>query len=370
MSGNNFHVEGAPGLSQLETQRRAVDGWFLWQEPACSTVRVSNLGVQHTPAEAGDGRNTIQWVSDWTSRGFEPTAAGVTDVQYEHVEGMWAIVEADIYLNAQHFTWRGDDGGDITGVIAHEMGHVLGLLHPCEPDGNEGAPLCGDLPEVDGTTMHPLYDPDRATLSPDDAAGICFLYPRARCVETGCPEGYVCAEDGCQGMRDQACGPENRSPGGRCLDGPSGCPASADCAQEGRGASSFGDPCGSGADCRSGVCADDGICSAVCSTNSDCTALRAVCREALCVSELRGLSAACTGSDECLGGECLRIDGRRASCTRPCQVDAQCSMGWTCQAIEDRQVCARRSPSSRGCSVPAGGFGHSFLSLETMGLVA
>lgn len=365
--GFYFHAEGAPGLSLLETQRRAVDGWFLWQEPVCSAIRISNLGDQHTAATPGDGRNTIQWAHDWSARGFDPTAAGVTDLQYENVDGAWTIVEADIYLNAEHFTWAGEGSREVASVISHEMGHALGLLHPCEPDGSDHAPLCTGVPTVAEILMHPFYASDQIELSADDAAGICFLYPRPTCEETGCPAGQSCTERGCEAACAPECEPDRRCVGGRCVGEAPECPASAHCA-EASGTSSFGDPCGSGAECRTGVCTDEGTCSVICASDAECSAVLAVCHEGLCVSDLGGLGAACSESDQCLGGECLRIDGRQPACTRLCQSNVQCSMGWTCQTIEDRQVCARRAPPSKGCSITVHD-ARPFLPFEMMGLL-
>lgn len=356
--GFYFHADGAPGLSQVETQRRVAEGWFVWQQPMCSAVTISNSGVQHAPAGAGDGRNTIQWVTDWSARGLDPSAPGATDVHYESTQdGGWRIVEADIYLNAEHFVWTGPDAYDIASVIAHEMGHALGLLHPCEPSGEEGAPVCSDVPEAATATMFPRYNAEQATLSYSDEAGICFLYPGETCRDTGCPSGFVCTELGCEIECVPGCSLGEECMMGVCVGDRPRCPADAHCIEgkEDAGPGRFGDPCGVGGDCASGVCAESGSCSKGCTDDHECREGQSVCSDGLCVSSLRGLGEVCREADECLGGQCLRIDDRQPACTRLCYADADCSMGWTCQMFEDRSVCASRPPSSKGCSISGRG---------------
>jgi hypothetical protein len=64
----------------------------------------------------------------------------------------------------------------LDGVLAHELGHALGLAHPCEIIGENGAPLCTSTPM---SLMHPRYDPRAFALTEDDDEGTCWLYPDA-----------------------------------------------------------------------------------------------------------------------------------------------------------------------------------------------
>src|SRR6185503_12265255 len=96
-------------------------------------------GNTYVHASAADSENTIEWVSSgWATRGFDPQAAAVSDVQFAKSDaGGWQIVEADLYINGENFTWglAGDNGHgtrDLYSVLTHEAGHLIGLLHPCE----------------------------------------------------------------------------------------------------------------------------------------------------------------------------------------------------------------------------------------------
>jgi MYXO-CTERM domain-containing protein len=63
---------------------------------------------------------------------------------------------------------------DLQNTLTHEAGHFLGLAHPCET--NQG----NCTPEMAATTMYPATTPgdlEKRSLSPDDIAGVCDVYP-------------------------------------------------------------------------------------------------------------------------------------------------------------------------------------------------
>jgi hypothetical protein len=94
-------------LSSTAVADTVLRAFSTWSAPSCSAVLFDNSGVTAAPATPEDGRNTIDWRSaDWEGLGAPPEAAGVTDVQYEKgADGVWRIVEADLYLNVQHHTF-------------------------------------------------------------------------------------------------------------------------------------------------------------------------------------------------------------------------------------------------------------------------
>jgi uncharacterized protein (TIGR03382 family) len=66
---------------------------------------------------------------------------------------------------------------DLQNTITHEAGHFVGLAHPC---GDAGEPTCSSDPSFAQTTMYPVTTPGdvaKRTLSPDDVAGVCAIYP-------------------------------------------------------------------------------------------------------------------------------------------------------------------------------------------------
>jgi len=146
-------------------------------------------------------------------RCYDPSALAITTVF--QLKNSGEILDADLEVNAVTFTW-GDFVGkpdlmpygshDFQGAITHELGHVLGLEHTCynavyradgmlvsRPVDNLGNPVpdCGyEAPaSVAEATMYVSVNSPQAevglrTLSPDDAQGVCEIYPYSA--------GYVC----------------------------------------------------------------------------------------------------------------------------------------------------------------------------------
>jgi hypothetical protein len=69
---------------------------------------------------------------------------------------------------------------DLQDTLTHELGHFLGLAHPC--GSGSGSPEIACTPGVyDDLTMFPFEAPGetkKRTLAADDIEGVCTLYPR------------------------------------------------------------------------------------------------------------------------------------------------------------------------------------------------
>jgi MYXO-CTERM domain-containing protein len=137
-------------------------------------------------------------------RCYASSAAGVTNVLFvddakSSRDG--AIVDADIELNGVDFAISNAGAtlgketclSDLKNTLTHELGHFLGLEHTClapaDParldDKGQPVPGCSgtSLPAIVESTMYNYEDcgeTKKASLSPDDIAAICAVYPIAK----------------------------------------------------------------------------------------------------------------------------------------------------------------------------------------------
>ncbi len=260
----------------------------------------------------------------------------------------------------------------------HESGHMLGLLHPCELGGALGAPDCSQHPEAAEATMYPVYSSGEVTLSADDVAGVCFLYPGSDCEITGCPSGTVCQPEGClvkcgermcmAGERCTSDGCQPAPPPGEC-SGPlctkPGCIRDDECATvqqcvhgKCQGRVLNGDPCKVNEECAGGAC-DGGFCTFACSSDLACPpgltcSSKVANAPGQCIGKLP-LGATCTSPDQCLGGECLAGAGDTAICTRRCGgTSGSCPADWLCSSVDGNAVCRPfQVAAGGGCSLGA-----------------
>lgn len=351
-----------PGLVPSAVDDATALGFSAWSDLACPTVTFVNDGTTSGSASLGDGNVTVQWIShDWVVLGFDPSAAASTDILYERGAGnQWRITDADIFLNAEWFDWSVDgikgEARDVQAVITHEVGHVLGLLHPCEPGGLDGAPECG--PEFSALTMYPDYFLDQRTLESDDEAGACFLYEPAECLATGCPAGLICIPEGCAAPCDETicavgerCGPagctsEICSPGSceRGCDATCNTPGGED-----------GDPCEADFECYSGHCSEQRYCTPLCGQDSSCPE-GFLCNPSTgppeCTPQDGVLGDPCSSGNDCLSDLCLIENDLPKMCTRPCGGFARsCPAAFFCSVVDGVDVCVPYSPS--GCEASA-----------------
>lgn len=378
-----INEDGAPGIAISEVQTAVADAARSWASIACGGPDFRYVGLTSNHAVPSDGRNTIEWVSAWTRRGFQADAAGQTDVQYEQSpNGEWRIVEADIYLNAENHVWSSgisadESTRDIATVLTHELGHALGLMHPCEPTAQGNTPRC--VESLGRPTMHPVYGSDQLSLEPDDEAGACFLYPSANCAAESCAPNQLCTRNGCK----ESCGGQVCTDSESCVSEvcvstpacaetvcPQSCKMTSDCGAalsciDGEcrpGDGQRGDVCEHDQDCHSGSCVDK-FCSVPCDSSHSCRGGE-TCQldhdRQVCFGALRRMGEVCTKADDCLGNQCLVGGQGGPVCTRLCTLDAACPSDWKCSSVDGRSVC---TPSwfdaARGCSMSASPLSHS-----------
>jgi MYXO-CTERM domain-containing protein len=256
-------------LGAATTEAEVQRGMNDWTLVSCTDLRASYGGRSSATAGRGDGQSVIGWVeSGWP---HESGAIGVTGPRFSSF-----IVESDMQMNGVNYTWTTGSGRGSTvnaySIILHEGGHYYGLGHSSSSSA----------------TMYFAYSGGVASLSSDDQAGICALYPGdgTDCTTTGCPTGQECV--------DRACVPVTGD-GGICS------------------------PCTSGGDCAAGICLGypdgSGYCGRSCSSSSEC------------------------GGDQCVnitgvGGQCVRVSGGTPSCTATtptgCTNDSECASSERC----------------------------------------
>lgn len=374
--GFALDVDALPqGISAEEAEAALAQAISAWDEPACSVARPTYSGRTTRGPTPRDGVNIIGWVDNWAARGFPASSAGSTDVQYKKTDDAWRIAEADVYLSSA-LAWSVDGGAntkDVAAVLTHELGHALGLLHPCEPKGEGGAPKC--TPEFAADTMYPLYDIGETSLADDDIAGLCYLYPPPAAECATCSETQACLDgacfETCHGAvcaAGEVCGFWGCTPHGTCLledcvglkcETDTACFPLGHCVSgvcsRGSGASTQG--CAVSADCSDGVCVE-GRCSSLCSTDAPCAS--GACEQASepnlagCFDQSKQeFGARCAKGEDCASGLCIDTDGV-LSCTVDCTTDTQCPSAWQCRKVESRAVCAARKDAvSGGCSIGA-----------------
>ena len=140
-----------------------------WESVDCGGanpgIHVIDLGtvdcdeVEYEP-RSGNANILIFRDQEWQENGYDKLA--LTTVNFDKETG--DIWNADIEVNTHDYDYiQGKNGGeyDLSGVLTHEAGHFLGLVHSDDPDA----------------TMYSVYFDGMADLSEDDGLAICDAYP-------------------------------------------------------------------------------------------------------------------------------------------------------------------------------------------------
>jgi len=219
------------GDNEFEAVDAVLAEWNSSTE-GCSYMNI--VQTEPVASEVGrDNRNLIKFrdqswcrpaVGDDPPRCHSPTAAGLTTAIFVDDADSGrdgAIVDADIELNGVDFalSHQGQTTGtascqsEIRNTLTHEIGHLLGLEHPCrtaaDPPRIDGAgnpvPQCSQTtdPSIVEATMYNFQDcgeTKKQSLTTDDSAAICAVYPKSddpgQCNPVGEDTGCCSASDG------------------------------------------------------------------------------------------------------------------------------------------------------------------------------
>lgn len=306
--------------AELEALRDSFRAWACIEGTSLRFEEGAEPGPRRVATD--DGKNTLFWDETGNECLMGPGTLGIT---VGDVGG--TRTSADICFNGFNHTWGIGKDTDVQSIAMHEIGHMIGLDHPCDNDADTASCL-----PVSQAIMFPSWSggAERQLLE-SDIAGAVGLYPSTgddagcegpfrageRCsCNDDCVEGLVCAPDVEGELRcSNTCSAQNRNCGGgsACvLDVPvdGGDPVGL-CVRVAPPALPPGAICSTSTDCVSGTCAavislGASICQSPCDGDGDCAG--GSCFEGFCLGGFEsevcpdtGGGCACAATDDGAG---------------------------------------------------------------------
>lgn len=361
--------QGGNGITAAQFVDAAEDSAEAWRQTGCMSVQADETVSATDPEPARWGNTTYNreyeqgvFFVDSPEEWYELTGQGAGGALGVTVTP-WAVYggcqgrffrDADILING--FIQGGWTESSLLSTVMHEIGHALGLGHPCLLGTPSGC--SNSCPALMGATGGEYSAPQS-----DDIDGLCALYGGA-----GGGLGASCSADG-----DCDSGPCIQHEGFQyCSKTCSG-----SCAETGytcEAVSGEGDVCvregapGVGEDC-SGACAGDavcvnGTCYATCASESDCATDERCAPtnqgDGVCVPDNDGAQGgeACTGGDCASGYVCVAPseDASQGVCRRTCNPSnpASCGSGYVCFDAGQAGVCYPAASEGQDCEATGG----------------
>jgi hypothetical protein len=179
--GFSVQDSGGSGLDAGTVELISDLAFDAWRRADCGGqspgLSIQNLGQVACGAveynkDAGNA-NIVFFSADWPHSEATHTYA-ITTTTFDPETG--DLLSADIELNARDHDFTVNDAdvqADLLSVLTHEAGHFLGLGHSGDTEA----------------TMFAFYDEgttELRSLSPDDAAAICAVYPPSASIDDTC----------------------------------------------------------------------------------------------------------------------------------------------------------------------------------------
>lgn len=340
--------QGLDGATITSTTTRAMN---TWTSPSCSAANIRLVGgTTGVVANAQDTLDAFSVAPVWMLNGNDPdymeiignpaTAAVAVARSYAGV-----LSTCDILLNGVTHTYSlaavtPSTSMDFESVIAHELGHCLGMDHVA----------------MLGSIMTPVIEPgeQRRGLTQEDATRLCDRYPAtgkfsAPCsADAGCLPEFKCVEQPeTSGIVRSLCTSGCTINVGATCETPFVCaastafaPQSGACLLPGNMVTQVGRACGVPADC--------GGANAVCLAPQNAPSGGQFWRDGYCTAVCGAGSAACPA-----GSTCTNVSGTQR-CLQSCRVGlADCRPGYSCleiDAVGTSGVCFPSCATNADCS--------------------